>query len=237
MCEWVSEWVSVSEGTGGARREAAGGGYRTKNKNPTRQCGEKDKVQPRLLHRSKKLSVVFTSIFGHLKVTWHFSASSTDPLAASQLRAGSSWLGSWQRSDCREPSIRVPPCPEARRSETSTEATPSKSWTCAGTLATSSKRIAPMTNWETNNYKSWFLPLRMQIGVFCQMYLYLILGPKRTKATTGWWTEVIYFFSLKFMAERFQTCAYLDHPRWSTERRRVPCWDCPIHQGTVWRNA
>ena len=40
--------MSVSEGTGGdGRREAAEeaeeaeGGYRTKNKNPTRQCGEK----------------------------------------------------------------------------------------------------------------------------------------------------------------------------------------------------
>ena len=35
--------MSVNEGTGGdGRREAAEeeGGYRTKNKNPTRQCGE-----------------------------------------------------------------------------------------------------------------------------------------------------------------------------------------------------
>ena len=32
----------MSEGTGGGRREeAAEGGHRTKNKNPTRQCGEK----------------------------------------------------------------------------------------------------------------------------------------------------------------------------------------------------
>jgi len=30
----------VSECEGGDGRSAAGGGYRTKNKNPTRQCGE-----------------------------------------------------------------------------------------------------------------------------------------------------------------------------------------------------
>ena len=37
--EWVSEWVWVC-GECVSVREAAGGGYRTKNKNPTRQCGE-----------------------------------------------------------------------------------------------------------------------------------------------------------------------------------------------------
>ena len=41
--EWVSEWVCEWEcGVGGeaAGGEAAEGGYRAKNKNPTRQCGE-----------------------------------------------------------------------------------------------------------------------------------------------------------------------------------------------------
>ena len=33
--------MRVSECEGGDGRSAAGGGYRTKNKNPTRQCGEK----------------------------------------------------------------------------------------------------------------------------------------------------------------------------------------------------
>ena len=42
---WVSEWVRVSEcewggGTGRRRRRRTRSGYRTKNKNPTRQCGE-----------------------------------------------------------------------------------------------------------------------------------------------------------------------------------------------------
>ena len=40
-CEWV--WVSVSErvrGKEGRRRTEGASGYRTKNKNPTRQCGE-----------------------------------------------------------------------------------------------------------------------------------------------------------------------------------------------------
>ena len=46
VSESVSEWVRVSEwvwvcGEWVSVREAAGGGYRTKNKNPTRQCGEK----------------------------------------------------------------------------------------------------------------------------------------------------------------------------------------------------
>ena len=47
VCEWVSGWVSewvcvcvseASEEEDG--RGGGGGGYRTKNKNPTRQCGE-----------------------------------------------------------------------------------------------------------------------------------------------------------------------------------------------------
>ena len=41
VSEWVNEWVSVSEGAGGGGRREAEGGYRTKSKNPTRQCGEK----------------------------------------------------------------------------------------------------------------------------------------------------------------------------------------------------
>ena len=44
VCEWVSDWlcVWVSEVSewGGGRAGGRGGGYRTKNKNPTRQCGE-----------------------------------------------------------------------------------------------------------------------------------------------------------------------------------------------------
>ena len=39
---WVGEWVGECEWGGGRRREAEGG-YRTKNKNPTRQCGEKQR--------------------------------------------------------------------------------------------------------------------------------------------------------------------------------------------------
>ena len=47
----MSELVSEGAGGGGRRREAEGG-YRTKNKNPTRQCGEKcAKWQPSNSHQ------------------------------------------------------------------------------------------------------------------------------------------------------------------------------------------
>ena len=42
----------MSEGAGGGGRREAEGGYRTKNKNPTRQCGEQSEggshIVPRL---------------------------------------------------------------------------------------------------------------------------------------------------------------------------------------------
>ena len=46
VSDWVSEWVRVSEwewvgGEEDGRRRKKRRGYRTKNKNPTRQCGEK----------------------------------------------------------------------------------------------------------------------------------------------------------------------------------------------------
>ena len=59
VCEWVSVWVSEWEWvsgwlSGGRRREAAEGGYRTKNKNPTRQCGEKYKEKNKQHHENNK---------------------------------------------------------------------------------------------------------------------------------------------------------------------------------------
>ena len=54
----MSEWVSVSEGAGGGGRREAEGGYRTKNKNPTRQCGEQSEggshIVPRLPRKTSR---------------------------------------------------------------------------------------------------------------------------------------------------------------------------------------
>ena len=48
MSEGVSVCVSErgTAGGGGRRRRRMTSGYRTKNKNPTRQCGEKTQLQP-----------------------------------------------------------------------------------------------------------------------------------------------------------------------------------------------
>ena len=62
VCECVSEWVSVCvwvrRRTGGR-----GGGYRTKNKNPTRQCGElQNMLQPSAAFQELATCYIFRCI-------------------------------------------------------------------------------------------------------------------------------------------------------------------------------
>ena len=81
-CEWVSECVSVCWGGRTGRRRRSG--YRTKNKNPTRQCGEK--------HSVSRLSYLFAHL--HLLSSDSFSSdllsSNLSLLSASALLCFSS---------------------------------------------------------------------------------------------------------------------------------------------------
>jgi len=66
-CEWV--WVSVSErvrGKEGRRRTEGASGYRTKNKNPTRQCGEQHGNNPYIIQYLTHI----TSNIRHIAHLW-----------------------------------------------------------------------------------------------------------------------------------------------------------------------